>query len=366
MSNHTRSTDETIRFVRTYIIARYLYLIVFCIGIIGNICNLIVFCRKKFRSNSCSIYFIAYSINNFMNLTVGLLLWSLTLGFNMNFEGTDVNYCKVRRYFTHVNFLLSSCLLTMASINRYARVRQAQLTQNLHRYIVLCQRRTSYIITSLTVLFCLLVNIHIPFIFSIEDQQCYAQSGPSRIFFDIFFLVFYAICPPLIMLAVNIITLREIRCIRRLVHPEISRREYNLIVLVILHSVSNACLTLPFTVNKFIYYTFDDLQSEKSQLISCIALLIAFMNPGLSFFLYTLTTKSFRHEFLRACTDLLKTRPVLFCRNAPKDLQGGRTRRTTTIGSALSLSMASLQKRQTLSTCVEAKSNNPSNLFSWH
>ena len=373
MSNNTPSTDDTIQFIRTYIIARYLYLIVFCLGIIGNIFNLMVFCRKKFYSNSCSIYFIAYSINNFMNLTVGLLLWSLTLGFNMSLEGTDLTYCRVRRYFTHVNFLLSSCLLTMASINRYARVRQAQLTKNLHRYIVLCQRRTSYFITILTILFCLVVNIHILFIFSIEERECYARSGPSRIFFDVFFLVFYAICPPLLMLAVNIVTLREIRSIRRLVHPSISRREYNLILLVILHSVSNACLTLPFTVNKFIYYTFDDLQSEKSQLIACITLLVAFMNPGLSFFLYTLTTRSFRHEFRRACKELVKKRPLLGCRDASnahdnaddRDDQSGPPRHTTT-GSILSLPMISLQKKMTSIRAREAPSNTRSNLSCRH
>ena len=149
----TSTTDEAARFIRIFVFGRYLYLITFCIGMIGNVCNLIVFSRPRFRTNSCSIYFIAYSINNFMNLTNGLLLWSLTFGFEMNYENTNIYYCKTRRYFTHVNFLLSSCLLTMASINRYARVRQAQLTPNRHRYMKFCEPRTSYIITTLTVIF---------------------------------------------------------------------------------------------------------------------------------------------------------------------------------------------------------------------
>lgn len=301
MTNVSETTDDTIQFIRIYIISRGLYLLVFAIGIIGNIFNLVVFLRKKFRSNSCSIYFIAYSINNFMNLTVGLFLWSLTLGFDLDLEHKFVIYCKVRRYFTHVNFLLSSCLLTMASINRYARVRQAQLTKNLHRYIYFCERRTTYIIVILTIIVCLIANIHIPIWFEINEHECYAQMGLYRVLFDVFFLIFYALFPPFLMIVVNIATVNHIRCIKRLVSPTVSRREYHFIVLVITHGVSNAIFTLPFTINKFIYYTFDESEpSEKTKLVAAITLLIAFMNPGFSFFLYTLTTRSFRHEFIRA------------------------------------------------------------------
>ncbi|CAF0938162.1 unnamed protein product [Rotaria sp. Silwood1] len=304
MTNTSVTIDDTIEFIRIYIICRWLYLIVFGIGMIGSIFNLIVFCRKKFRSNSCSIYLIAYSINNFMNLTVGLFIWSLTLGFNLDLEYKIVIYCKIRRYFTHVNYLLSSCLLTMASINRYARVRQAQLTENRHRYIALCKRRTTYIIVILTITFCLLVNIHIPIFFEISENDCYARMGVYRILFDVYFLVFYALCPPLLMVIFNIATVRHIRCIKKLINPTVSRREYNFIVLVLAHSFSNVIFTIPYTVNKFIYYTFDNTKlSEKDKLVNAVTLLIAFMNPGFSFYLYTLTTKSFRDEFIRACKE---------------------------------------------------------------
>jgi hypothetical protein len=322
MNNQTSSIDAKLEFIRIYIVTRSLFLTIFAVGMCGNILNIVVFVRKKFHANSCSIYFIAYSLNNLLNLTIGLFLWSLTMGFDWHYEYKSLTYCKIRRYFTHANFLLSSCLLTMASINRCARVRQAQLTFHMHRYKQLCQRRTSYILTLLTVLFCLIINLHIPFLFVIEQKQCYARSGISRIFFDIFFLIFYAICPPLLMIAVNIITLKQIRSIRRLVHPKISSREYNLIALVISHSISNAIFTLPFTINKFISYTFaDSKQTQWNQLISSITLLIAFMNPSLSFFIYTLTTRSFRHEFICVCNELYVRIRSWYCQNKFIDIQ---------------------------------------------
>jgi hypothetical protein len=300
------TTDSTLAFVRVYVIARCFYLIVFVIGVTGNSFNLLVFLRRRFRRNSCSIYFIAYSINNIISLTVGLLLWSLTFGFHFDMENQVLSYCKIRRYFTHVNFLLSSCLLTMASINRYARVRQAQMTKHRQRYISLCKRRTTYIVLSLTIVFCLIANVHIPIFFEIHHDECYARPGLYRYLFDIFFLVFYALLPPISMIAINIATVVHIRSIKKLVHPTVSRREYNLIVLVIAHSVTNAVLTLPFTINKFVNYMFANSDaSEESKLASVLTLLIAFMNPGFSFFLYTLTTRAFRHEFVRACRELL-------------------------------------------------------------
>src|SRR4051812_36710944 len=113
--------DDTLIFVQIYIFSCYMYLAVFVFGLIGNTLNLIVFLCKKFRSNPCSIYFITYSLNNYLVLTIGLLVRSLTNGFLLPLENHILIWCKIRRYLTHVNYLLSSFLFTMASINRYAR-----------------------------------------------------------------------------------------------------------------------------------------------------------------------------------------------------------------------------------------------------
>ena len=174
---NSTSADDTLKFVRIYVFSRYIYLAVFGLGLIGNTLNLIVFLSKTFRSNSCSIYFIAYSLNNYLVLTIGLLVRSLTNGFLLRLENEILIWCKIRRYFTHVNYLLSSFLLTMASINRYARVRQAQLTKNNYFYVALCEHRITYIIVVLLIVFCLLINLHIPILFEIDRGECYARPG---------------------------------------------------------------------------------------------------------------------------------------------------------------------------------------------
>ncbi len=73
-------------------------------------------------------------------------------------------------------------------------------------------------------------------------------------------------------------------------------------------------------INKFIYYIFEYfITSEKNKLMNSIVLLFAFMNPELAFFLYTLTRRSFRHEFVRAWKDLLIEGKFCYCRNRFKN-----------------------------------------------
>jgi hypothetical protein len=299
-------TDLLLIFIRVHIFSRYIYIAVFGLGFIGNTLNLIVFLRKKFRKNSCSTYFIVYSLNNYLILTIGLLVRSLTNGFLLPLENRFFLWCKIRRYFTHVNYLLSSCLLTMASINRYACVVQARLTTNKHRYVLLCQHQTTYIIILALIVFCILVNFHIPFLFEITHNECYARSGLYRYIFDAFFLLFYGIFPIITMLIINVATVIEIRHIRHLVHPVVTRRDLYFFVLVIIHSLSNTVLTLPYIINKFVYYMYESTTpTETAKLIGTIVHLAFFMNHGISFFVYTITTTSFRHELIQAFRDFI-------------------------------------------------------------
>ena len=298
MENQTQIEHHWIKFVQIYIVARFLYLFIFSIGIIGNLLSLMIFFRKKLFSSSYSLFLIGYSINSILNLTVGLFLDSLKLGFAVNWESTIGIYCKIVRYLAHVSFHISSCLLTMMSINRFARVRQAQLTKNQHRYVFFVRRRTTWIIIVLTIVFCFFINAVVLILFEIENDECYARPGVVRFVFDSFFFTFYVVLPTTFMIIINIFTVRAIRSIRSLVQPKISKREYQFIVIVMSQTILNFISILPFSINKFLHYS--DVYKNRSdlkKLINSICLLLASMNPGLSFFLYTLITPTFRKEF---------------------------------------------------------------------
>ncbi|UJR16699.1 hypothetical protein I4U23_003599 [Adineta vaga] len=223
---------------------------------------------------------MAYSFNNYLVLIIGLFVRSLTDGFLLPLENHILMWCKIRRYLTHVNYLLSSFLLTMACMNRYARVRRAELNRNNQFYVLLCERRTTCQIILLLIISCLLINLHIPFLFEINQGKCYTRSGLYRYVFAIFFLIFYGLCPILIMIIINVNTVISIRHIRRLVHPMISRGEFYFIGLVIIHCIFNAILTLPYVINKFIEdYAFPStVPIGTRKLIGTIVHLAFFMN----------------------------------------------------------------------------------------
>ena len=294
------TNDSTLVYVRVYIFSRYTYLIVFGMGFVGNSLNFMVFFRKKFRSHPCSVYLIAYSLNNYLVLIIGLLVWSLINGFFVPLDNDIIIWCKIRRYFAHVTYLFASCLLTAASVNRYASVREAQFTESHHYFVFLCRHRTTFIIIALLLVFCLLINLHVPFLFEIDQHMCYAQHGLYRIFYDIFALIFYGLCPVIILVVVNIATVIYIRSIRRLVHPTVSRREFRLTGLIIAHSTFDAVLTLPYIIDKFVYYTYKGTPpTEAAKLATAITLLANYANHCFSFYLYTVTTRSFRRELWR-------------------------------------------------------------------
>jgi hypothetical protein len=147
------------------------------------------------------------------------------------------------------------------------------------------------------------------------------------------------------MVIINVATAIKIRHIRCLVRPSISRGEFYFIGLVIAHSIFNAILTLPYVINKFVYYIYPSASTtEPAKLAATIVHLAFFMNHGISFFLYTLTTATFRRELIRIFRDFLARINIkCICTNR-QQLNIDRTQRRDTFASILSLTFPSWKR----------------------
>jgi hypothetical protein len=144
------------------------------------------------------------------------------------------------------------------------------------------------------------------------------------------------------MASINVATVAEIRHIRRLVHPTVSRGEFYFIGLAITHSIFNAVLTLPYIINKFVYYTFESTsRTETANTVGTIVHLAFFMNHGVSFFLYTLTTTAFRRKLIRAFSDCLAVMNIKGVCVYRQELNVDRTKRRDTLASILSMMFSS-------------------------
>jgi len=78
----------------------------FALGLVGNICNCIVFTLHFYRRRASSIYFLSLSI-----LAIIYLIWSIVpLFYTLNYTDSQTQllfYCKVRLFLSYV---LGQCL----------------------------------------------------------------------------------------------------------------------------------------------------------------------------------------------------------------------------------------------------------------
>lgn len=93
--------------------------IVFVIGVITNIFNIILFNRRKLRSNCCSWYFICLSISQLLLLIVNCLLRMITSWTTYNGFSTINSPCKIRSYFNVLSLVLVRHFICLISIDRW-------------------------------------------------------------------------------------------------------------------------------------------------------------------------------------------------------------------------------------------------------
>lgn len=99
-------------------ISRYGYLIIFILGNIGAVLNILILSQRNYRQNSCSSYILAASLPNLLIINIPILTRILsTFGFHLTSESTF--YCKFEWYILHTMTLVSRTYILLASIDRW-------------------------------------------------------------------------------------------------------------------------------------------------------------------------------------------------------------------------------------------------------
>jgi hypothetical protein len=93
---------------------------VFCIGMIGNIFNIIIFTSlKTFRETSAAFYLNITSIVDIFQLIVGLLSRILITGYNIDPTTTSLFICKTRQFTLITTMLIAFTCMCFAAIDQY-------------------------------------------------------------------------------------------------------------------------------------------------------------------------------------------------------------------------------------------------------
>jgi hypothetical protein len=275
---------------------RYMPLITIVTGTIGNILNCLIFTRRSLRRNSCSIYFLASSIANFLTIYFGCLTRLLS-SFNINPPLTQMAlYCKTKTFLTYVGLAGSTWFIVGACADRFA---SSGSTARLRSFSqVKIARRVVLIISIVDIL----VYFQMNFCFdgNVQSANCYPSSPLCTSFNDFNLLVTYSLCPPILMLVLGSMTIRNVRAGRH-VRTETNPKDRQLTIMLIIQVICFLILSMPISIQK-LYAELTLYQSKSSNrlliesFLATFVVLLALMNASTSFYLFTLTGNVFRKE----------------------------------------------------------------------
>lgn len=309
------------------IIDKYMIIILYIIGIIGSILNIITFLQKQIRRNPCSFYFLSSSIIDFCIINVFVLMEIITTN---NKSLSDYIYstkiwCKFGNYIMFLLPCLSSSYITFASMDRFF---ASSLNQSLRRW---SSFKVSCIIVTIVFFIWALFSLHVPIAYNlIEDPltnitRCLVQIGSSTTFIIIdgfFFSLYKGAIVPLFLFIFAILIYYNMKRSRQRVIPhgnirnnrtttvQISsiipiinfqnRKNFHMLKMLLVQVI----LTIIFNIPYMIIYLFgffhkvptDLLQLFFYILFSFIARWFYYMNYCKTFYINTLTSKLFRNS----------------------------------------------------------------------
>ncbi|CAF1371525.1 unnamed protein product [Adineta ricciae] len=301
------SSLTTIQIVQGQLV-RYMPLFTTIIGTIGNILNCIIFSRRSLRRNSCSIYFFASSIGNFFAIYFGCVTRILG-SYSINPPLTQMAlYCKTKTFLTYIGLAGSAWFIVGACADRYAssastvRIRSFSQVKNARRAVVLIA------------ILVILIYFQMNFCFdgNVQSANCYPATPFCNTWNDFNLLVTFSLFPPILMLILGWMTIRNVRVGQHL-RRESNFKDRQLTAMLFIQVICTGILTLPISVQKI--YSEMTLHQSKTvvaqqieSFFATFVVLLALLNTSTSFYLFTLTGKVFRKELKQLfCTKLRQT-----------------------------------------------------------
>ncbi|CAF1260658.1 unnamed protein product [Didymodactylos carnosus] len=292
--------------------SRYGMISLLLIGDLGTIFNCLIFRQPALKSNPCSMYFLASSVSQLFSFNFGLLTRILSFGFTIDPSNTSLFYCKLRSYLSILVplfprfYILLACLDRWANSSSSAHLRKWSSVK-IARRMILCN-----------FLFWLLTSVHLLIFNSIVQNKCQNVPGFYPTFYSFYVLIVPGLGPIAGMLILGLLTLKNVKTNRRRIHPlragerpRMKQKDLQLCQMLLFQVLINVLLNLPSPLY-LIYSTFSTgykspqrLAIEK--LMSYLVLFLVYLGYTLSFFLYTLSSRTYRHEFVRLFKQLKHT-----------------------------------------------------------
>jgi hypothetical protein len=276
------STAETILFASEQL-AIYGYFAILIAGVIGNVCNILVFtCFKLFRRNQCAFYLIVESMSNCALLLIALPFRITEVAFNYDTTRGAVVWCKLKSMISYTLAIISFSAICFAAIDQFLSTNnQAWLKQ-------MSTLKLAHRLVYGAILIWIIYGSLFLIFFEIQPNSSCAISNVAfaRYFSFFHYIILNGIIPVSVSSTFSLLAYLNVRRIVRLRMPVIRRKlDKQLTAMVLADVVFLVATILPSDILRI--YTLnvtpnpnDSVQIAVVQLISAIGYALYYMNTS--------------------------------------------------------------------------------------
>lgn len=270
----------------------------FILVLTTNLLNIRILSSRALRSSPCSCYFLAYAIFSILYNSI-VCPTQFLRGFHIDWAHTRLG-CPSHFYLLFLFPVQANVMLLLASFDRYcssSEIRRLHSKSNL---------RTAHLTIILGIILSAIYMLPMLFIYQWNefDQRCSLRSNTLINLYILNQLIFYYILAPILMICFGVLTIwnihqQSLRAQILTTSPRRRRTEGQLVRMLILQITVHLILILPFgityTMNAF------DPSTRTSSILAMRYILVMWQQCDyfLSFFLYVLSGRIYREEFLR-------------------------------------------------------------------
>ncbi|UJR11396.1 hypothetical protein I4U23_015576 [Adineta vaga] len=312
MSSSINSFVTNLNLISTWI-NRVFPVLQIVFGTCGNLFNIIVFTRPTLRDNPCSMYFLAGTISNFIEIYMEILYQYLKSNWNWDPTNTNTIWCIIRNWLTYPALCLVLWFIVLSSFDRFlisshnVRIRRMSNTSAAKKTILF------------TILCFFLIYAHMPFFYRAIRlgtlNICTVQSSEYIIFSNILFVMVFCLLPILFMVIFGTLTFINVRTIRNRINPQfnntrqerIRANDRQLTRMLLSQVLITTLLSVPYCcINMYSTFVLTLLKKQLStsdraifSLTFYVTRTLHFTNPVIGFYVYTLSSSKFNAEFKR-------------------------------------------------------------------
>ena len=300
---------------------RYVPIIIYLFGTIGNLLNIIVLSQRAFRSNSCAFLFLMSSIASLIAIQSGLTNRVLA-SWIVDAANIVTWLCRCRSFLVFFSRMMALWLIALATIDRWL---LSSMNVQRRRLSTLKNAQRS------TLLVCILsLALNAPIFYCYQanltntPQPCYSRTLPCRIYTDMAYGCGSILIPALLMMCFSSMIIVNVRRTRRRLDvlskstmvssitavrmQRTKKKDNRLLLMLLVQVLCIVLLTFPQAIQK-LYSTMtlnsartwkSPVQAAAEDFLFNVSILLTYLASGLPFYIYTLSGGNvFRDECWR-------------------------------------------------------------------